>query len=359
MVWTRRRSANATQGGVPHHGEPVITTADLKSLRTELNRHGVFEHRTRATWGKLIALLAAFFLIAGAAVLSPWWWLALPLILLSAIPAACAAMIGHEAAHGSFAVGKLHNEIALHLIFPLFTGLGAQYWKHKHNHRHHAHPNVVGSDPDVDIWPMALSSSAYRESGRLRRWFTRRLQPYLFWPLTLFLAFVMRLQSWSFVVARVRARGFDRGLAADIAFMAAHYTLWLVAPAFWFGALPVVTFYLVLWGTVGFLLALVFAPAHIGMPVHSAGGKGWIHQLETTRNFRLPRVVSWFFIGLDFQVEHHLFPRIPHQQLALASQVTRGWCGRLGLPHHQIGYGAALADATRHLRVSWRDVPLE
>ena len=335
----------------------MIRTSDLQLLRTALTESGVFEHRTAQTWAKLGALLAATGIVLSLVVVLPWWC-ALLLVPLAAVPAVTAAMVGHEAAHGSFASSKRHNELVLHLVFPLFGGLGAQYWKHKHNQLHHGNPNVVGRDPDIDMWPMAISSHEHASSSRFRRWVQRTMQGHLFWPLTLLLAFSMRFDSWRFVARRVRARGLDMALAADIACLVGHYALWLAVPIWLFGAGPVLLVYSGLWATAGLLLALIFAPAHIGLPVMDHDQKGgWEQQLETTRNLVLPRWLSWFFIGLDFQVEHHLFPRIPHQNLARASQVVAPWCADLGAPYNQLDYGSSIRQVTRHMRLSWQAVP--
>jgi linoleoyl-CoA desaturase len=79
----------------------------------------------------------------------------------------------------------------------------------------------------------------------------------------------------------------------------------------------------------------------------------WLHQLETTRNLEMPRFVSYFFIGLDYQVEHHLFPKIPHQKLPRAAAITRAWCERNGIPYHSVPYLYALADSARFMAAAW------
>lgn len=335
----------------------MITTGDLQVLRRELTADGVFEHRTSRTWWKLAFCLLALGAGLALVALLPWWC-ATFLVPLAAIPAVTAAMVGHEAAHGSFAAGKWHNDLVLHFVFPLFGGLGAQYWKHKHNHLHHGHPNVVGRDPDMNVWPMALSSLAHARSGRFRRWLQRTLQGYMFWPLTLLLAFTMRIDTWSYVAGRLRTRGLDRPLAFDIACLLGHYALWLAAPMLLFGVWPVVLVYGGLWATSGLLLALIFAPAHIGLPViDPAGGGGWEQQLDTTRNLAMPAWLSWFFVGLDHQVEHHLFPRIPHQNLGRASQIVAPWCADLGATYNRVGYAESIRQVTRHVARSWQAVP--
>lgn len=319
----------------------------------ELGSRGLFEPRAVFTSIKLLSMLAAFAACTTAVVLLPGWC-AVFLVPVAAVPAVTAAMIGHEAAHGSFSRSKTVNELVLHLMFPLFSGLGALHWKNKHNRLHHGAPNVIDKDQDIQLWPMALSSVEYRRSGRLRRWIQRDLQKYLFWPLTLFLSFTMRAASLRHLVAHARTRGIDRPWVADASCLLAHYSLWLVIPALWLGALPVVLFYVGLWAVGGVFLALIFAPAHMGMPISTSANKGapWRHQLATTRNLVLPRWLSWFFVGLDFQVEHHLFPRMPHQHLTRASSIVRRWCARVGAPYHEIGYGAALVDVTHFMGVA-------
>jgi RNA polymerase-interacting CarD/CdnL/TRCF family regulator len=210
----------------------------------------------------------------------------------------------------------------------------------------------------MNVWPLALSSAEHAASGRLRRRLQRSAQGYLFWPLTFLLAFAMRVESWRHVVARVQARRVDRALVADVACLLAHYALWLVLPMAWFGFLPVLLVYAGLWATSGFLLALVFAPAHIGLPLGETDSRaGWQQQIDHTRNFRLPRWISWFFVGLDFQIEHHLFPRIPHQNLACASRIVEPWCARVGVLYRRVDYATSVRDVTRHVRLSWQTVP--
>lgn len=335
----------------------MMSSAAIRELRTELERRGLFEPRASSTALKICSMWAALAALSAAVILLPAWC-AVFLVPLAAVPAVTAAMIGHEAAHGSFARSKTVNAFMLHLVFPLFAGLGALHWKNKHNRLHHGSPNVIGKDHDIEIWPMALSSVEYQRSGRFRRWLQRTLQGYLFWPLTTTLAFGMRAASLRYLVIYARRRGIDRAWLTDASCLLGHYVLWLVVPSFWFGALPVVLFYAGLWAVGGALLALIFAPAHMGMPILAARrGDSWRHQLETTRNLVLPRWLSWFFVGLSFQVEHHLFPRLPHQQLERARPVVRDWCARIGAPYHELGYGAALIDVTRFLLTAWQHEP--
>ncbi len=338
------------------YADGVLSHADKRALRRELRAAGVFEPRPVAAWLKFVAMLTALGALLAAVIWAPTF-AALLLVPVAAVAAATAAMLGHEAAHGSFARSKWHNAFALHVAFPLFSGLGALHWQNKHNRLHHSHPNVPGVDYDIELWPFAVSADDYARSGPVRRRMQRSVQAYLFWPSTLLLAFLMRIASIVHLMQRARRRGFDRACAADAACMTAHYALWLVVPSLLFGALPVILLYVGLWSVVGLLLAMIFAPAHMGLPLVRKREDVWLHQLETTRNLRMPRWLSWMVIGLDHQVEHHLFPQIPHQQMGRASLMIRRFCHERGAPYQEIGYGAGIAEVTRFLATSWRYDP--
>jgi fatty acid desaturase len=322
----------------------------MRELRAQLLSAGCYRHHEAASWAKLGILLAVLGGVIAGTILGPWW-VALLLVPMGSVAAAAAAMLGHEGSHRSFSPSPRRNAVLNHIAFPLLGGLGALYWRHKHDNAHHGHPNVHAADPDIELWPMVSSSQAHAKCGPKRRWFQRNLQGYAFWPLTLFLPMMMRIASVRHLLAAKRK---DAAWFADATCLAIHYTAWIVVPTFFFGFLATMAFYIALWAGVGILLALVFAPAHMGLPVILDQNNDWLHQLETTRNLKLPRVLRWFFIGLDYQIEHHLFPKIPHQELPRACEVVEAWCAKHGFPHMEIGYGDAVVDVTRFIRDAWK-----
>jgi fatty acid desaturase len=281
-------------------------------------------------------------------------WLAFLLVPAASVCATSAAMLGHEGSHRSFSKNPARNHLLNYITFPLLGGLSALYWRNKHDGGHHGHPNVVGEDPDIGLWPMTSCQENHLKSNALRRWFQRNLQGVMFWPLTLLLPLMMRFMSVKYLTTHVRRHGLSFGWVADVASLVAHYTLWLVVPSLIWGFAPAILVYGVLWTIVGGLLALIFAPAHMGLPVVVEQNNDWQHHLETTRNLVLPRPLRYFFIGLDYQVEHHLFPKIPHQELPRAAEITKAWCARVGVPHQEITYGAAVVDVTRFMHNAWK-----
>lgn len=336
---------------------PAITPAQRQELRDALRAIGAFERHPWRAWRKWLGLLAVTAVLCAVPLVvhHPLAWLSL---LPGAVCLTAAAMLGHEGAHKSMASSSRHNAWMLHLTFPLLGGLGAHHWKWKHNQLHHVHPNVPGLDFDLQMWPMASHAADYQRAGAVRQVFIRHVQAWVFWPLSALLPYAMRLNSLRILVREARARGIDRAWWLDAGCLAVHYVLWIVIPAHYVGIGPTLAYYFALWSLVGLMLSLVFAPAHIGLPLYAETRDDWLGQLATTRNLTMPKWLSFFFIGLDYQVEHHLFPGISHFALPAAARETEAWARRHGLPYKRIGYGAGIVDVTRYLARAWR-VPTE
>jgi len=326
---------------------------ELGLLRAELKAAGLFEHHEARGWLKIAFLLTVVGLcMAGIAV---WGFLAsLVLIPIAAVFGTALAMTGHEGSHKSFSSSKARNNIVNYLAFPLFSGLSTLYWRDKHDRFHHGHPNVEGLDPDIKPWPFASSLGDHEKSPAGPKWWQRNMQSWAFWPMSSLLALGMRRSSLIHLKNYPSQRGIDRTWVVDVVCVSMHYVAWLVIPSLIWGPLAAFYVYCATWALVGTFLTLIFLPAHAGMPIMHTQNHDWVHQIETTRNLEMPKLVSFFFIGLDRQVEHHLFPKIPHRNLPEATRITREFCAKHGIPYHSEPYLMALADSARFMRSAWR-----
>ncbi len=323
---------------------------DLGSLRAELRIAGVFEIRELRSWVELSVLSAA---VAGClvGVALTGWYGALLFVPIAGMLSTTIAMYGHEGSHRSFSKSPTRNALLCYFAFPLFSGLGSLYWRNKHDRLHHGHPNVEGVDPDIKPFPFASSRGDHEKCGTKTRWFQRNFQRWLFWPMSTLMAIGMRRSSLLYVARYKNKR--ERAWWIEVACLTTHYVGWIVIPSIIWGPLVGLALYGGLWGVTGVCLALVFAPAHIGLPIVTKQNHDWIHQLETTRNLEMPRVMSFFFVGLDHQVEHHLFPKIPHANLPRAAAITSAWCKRHGITYISEPYPTALADAMQFMSDAW------
>lgn len=323
-----------------------------KSLRDELEQAGIFKICEGRSWAKLGVFLGAVSVLLVLHAELPLVYSCL-LVPVTGILCAVAAMIGHEGSHKGLSRSPTRNRLMLALTFPLLGGVSGVYWHFKHDMKHHAHPNVADQDPDIALWPMAMSAEEYDRSGKVRQWFQRHCQGVLFWPLCLFMVWNMRVAGIRFLIQDIRKHGVMKRHRLDLIALPLHVLGWVVLPMIFFGPLALVL-YICIWCMAGLFLSAVFAPAHMGLPVIKDTNDVWRLQFETTRNFGMPRWMSFFFIGLDYQLEHHLFPRIPHQRLPQAAKITKDWAARHGIPYNEIGFFAGLVDVTRHMSVCWK-----
>ena len=325
---------------------------ELGSLRTELRNAGVFEHRELRSWLKFGVLLSGIAACLLAVAMLPWW-IAFIAIPLAAVFSTALAMLGHEGSHRSFSASPRRNAFLTNIAFPVFSGLGAMYWHNKHDRLHHGHPNVEGQDPDIKPFPFVSSRGDYEKGTKRERWFQRNFQAVAFWPMATLMTIGMRRSSILYLLRTPCQEKLTREWFSDLVCLSLHYVLWLIVPALIFGPAVTIGIYLSIWGLSGICLALVFAPAHIGLPIVTEQNKDWLHQVETTRNLELPRLISFFFIGLDYQVEHHLFPKIPHQNLPKAAKITRAWCEKHGVIYLTLPYLDALVSAATFMANGW------
>lgn len=329
----------------------------ITSLRNELKEAGLLERREGVTWMKLAFLFSTFAALTVAHVLLPFWASAL-LIPVTALFAASCAMMAHEGGHRGLSANKGRNDLMLFSMMTAFGGVSGNYWRFKHNVQHHVHTNIEFDDPDIDVWPMASTARAYRESNPFRQWFQRNFQGYMFWPLTFLLVFSMRVAGVSHLRQRIKDKGLgDADNRKDLLSLAIHVGAWWVAPILAFGWMGLL-FHVALWMNIGFFLAAVFSPAHMALPVLTDHDDKWRLQFETTRNFIMPKWLSFFFIGLDYQLEHHLFMRAPHQNMAKIAEHTRRWAAERDLPYYVVDYGKSLLDVTHYMHHAWRLEPV-
>lgn len=239
------------------------------------------------------------------------------------------AFVGHEASHRQIFTSGRANDRAGLVLANAVVGISYGWWMNKHN-RHHANPNKVGSDPDIEIDTISfLEESAATRSGVLA-WITRR-QGYLFFPLLLLEGLNLHITSIRSLLVRTPVAG--RRL--ELGLLAARFTIYL-GLIFW--ALPLgmaAAFVGVQLAVFGLYMGASFAPNHKGMPIIPADVKLDFlgKQVRTSRNIAGGWWATALMGGLNYQIEHHLFPSMPRPHLRSARTLVREHCRAHDVPY--------------------------
>jgi len=308
-----------------------IKDAGLMAPRT-----GYYTVKILGTAGLLIAGWSVFLLLGPS-----WWQMATAVVLGVAFTQA--AFLGHDAGHkqilrtrrGSYALGLLHGNLAV--------GLSYGWWIDKHN-RHHAHPNEVGSDPDIGTGVLVFMPGE-RRRHRTTRLITRA-QAYLFFPLLLLEGLNLHVAGLLALRQRPTAARWWEGML-----LAAHIIAYVAVVILVLSPVQAIVFVAVQQGVFGFYMGCSFAPNHKGMPILQPGEqRDYLRrQVLTSRNIRGGRVVDFVLGGLNYQVEHHLFPSMPRPNLRRAQPLVQDFCQQRKIAYAETSLLASYRLALRHL----------
>jgi len=274
-----------------------------------------------------------------------WWQLAVAAGV--GLLVAQLGFLGHDAAHRQVFASSRANLRASLLISTLGIGLSHGWWIHKHN-KHHASPNEEGRDPDIAPGAIAFTPAvaATRRTGVVG-WFTRH-QGSFFFPLLLLEGVNLHVAGIQTLVQRPDLP--HRRLEATLIALRLGGYLAVV-----FVFLPpgkAVAFLAVQLGVFGFLLGAAFAPNHKGMPIVPRGARldFLTRQVVMSRNVRGGPGVDTMMGGLNYQIEHHLFPSMPRPNLRRAQPLVRAFC-----EEHRVTYTETTLVASYGIVVRYLD----
>lgn len=288
-------------------------------------------------------------------------WVALALCaLLGLVLASVGFNVMHDGAHGSYSSRKWVNEVMGHSLN--LMGGSVYFWKMKHNQNHHTFTNVEGMDDDIDIEPFVRV-----HPGQKRRWYHRFQHIYallLYGTTYLFWVFYNDMRKYFTGKVSHETRMKPLHAKEHIIFWVTkvgYVGIFLVLPMVKVGVLPTLAGYGVMVFVTGLFIAIVFQLAHVveGVDFVNPATEGaeieneWaIHQLQTTANFATRnKVWNWLFGGLNFQVEHHLFPLISHVHYPAINKHLKEVCAEFNVPYHEFpSFRSALRSHLAHLR---------
>ncbi len=310
---------------------------------------------------KAIILVVSFIVIYTHLVFfTPAYWLAIvECIVLGGLTAAIGFNVMHDGAHGSFSKYTWLNELAgLSLNF---LGANVFLWKTKHNVVHHTYTNIAGVDDDIEAGPFL------RLCESQKRYKMHRYQHVYFW-----LAYSLLYIYWVFVtdykkyftkkVGNMPIKKMTlRNHISFWAFKLLHAALFVAIPIYMVGFLPWLVGFIIYGMVTGFVLSIVFQLAHVVedtqfpmavQPANTIEDEWAVHQINTTANFAMKnKVITWLVGGLNYQIEHHLFPKISHIHYPKISEIVQQVCAEYGIRYNAYPKTRlAVASHLAHLR---------
>ena len=327
---------------------PPSRGSDYAELSRRVKGTGLLDRRpayyaakTTLTTVLLAAGWTAFFLLQDS-----WWQLATAVFL--AFTFTQIGFLGHDTGHRQVFRTRRANGLAGLVFGNLLIGLSYGWWVGKHN-RHHSNPNHVDLDPDVTVGAIAFTADQAHAKQGLTRVIVRH-QASLFFPLLLL------LEAAHLHAASVQAvvRGTIRSSPLEALLLLVHGAGYLAAVLLVLSPLRAAVFVLVQQGLFGLYLGCCFAPNHKGMPVLEDDREPDYlrRQVLTSRNVRGSRLVDFALGGLNYQIEHHLFPSMPQPSLRRAQPLVRAFCAERDLAHSESSVFGSYAEALRHLHAA-------
>ncbi|WP_034269442.1 fatty acid desaturase family protein [Haloechinothrix halophila] len=322
---------------------PPMRATEFAELTRSVKHAGLLDRR-RGYY--ILRITVNLLVLAGGGVLfvlvGDSWWQLFTAVFFAVIFTQF-AFIGHDAGHRQIFRGKRAND-AIGYVHGGIVGMSYGWWVSKH-HRHHANPNHEQDDPDIDIPFLAFTPGQSRAKRGILRWMTK-YQAYLFFPLLLLEGINLHVSSAQAVWrGQVASRKLEAGL------LLAHIGGYLAAVFLVLSPGTAVAFIAVHQGLMGIYLGCSFAPNHKGMPTWTSGvSLDFLRrQVLTSRNVRGGPWIDFVYGGLNYQIEHHLFPTMPRPNLRKAQPLVHRFCLDHGIDYSQCGLLRSYWHVLHHL----------
>jgi fatty acid desaturase len=326
--------------------DDIRTASDFTGLSREIKQARLLDRR-RGNYAVRIALTLAAF--AGA-----WWafvlvgdsWYQTIVAAVLGLLFTQVAFLGHDAGHQQVFRSKRWNDALGLFTGDLLVGLSYGWWVDEHN-QHHANPNHEGKDPDIgDSVITFTGEQTGNRTGAVER-FIAAYQGWLFFPLLTLEGINLHVQAFEWL----RTTSIRKYRRTELALLSTHVIALLGISLVVLSPVKALVFIAVLQGVWGVYMGCSFAPNHKGMPTVAPGEKlDFLRkQVLTTRNVRGGVFTDFLLGGLNYQVEHHLFPNMPRANLRKAQPIVQAYCERLHVKYTEMSLYGSYATAVKHL----------
>jgi len=316
--------------------------AELKQLIKErglLDRQPVYYTFRIGLLFCLLALGGIFLLVV------PVFWLQLLNAVYLAFVFTQLGLLSHEAGHRQMFHHPWKHDVVSLMGGTLILGVSYAYWLDRHN-THHSHPNQVDMDPDIEMpWLDFTGTEDLEPMGKFRQFLVKH-QAFIFLPALMLVSVGLQFNSVNFLL-RKKARYY----AIECFLLVAHFVLYFALVCsrlpFW----QAVLFVCLHQTLTGLYLGAIFAPNHKGMPViENESTMDFLHrQVLTARNIHAHPLTDFCYGGLNYQIEHHLFPSMPRNKLKVAQLIVKTFCQEHAIPYHETTVLQSFKEIFQHL----------
>lgn len=315
-------------------------------LADQIRQRGLLRRRYGYYWPRLIGapVILAATLVAFVWIGDTWWQLFLAAGL--AVLFTQIAFLGHDAAHRQIFVSGRWNDWTSLVLGDLLVGMSYGWWQHKHT-RHHANPNRIGFDPDIELPVIVVTAETAQQSRwRILRW-VQAHQGAFFFPILLLEGLSLHASS----VRRVVTPQPLKRRWAEICFLVLRLGGFVTLVFIVLSPGIAAVFLVVQLGVFGFYMGIAFAPNHKGMPVvpRNLTLDFLRRQVMMSRDVRGPRLLDVAMGGLNYQIEHHLFPSMPRPHLRIAAPIIALYCAEHDVPYTQTTLWQSYAIVVRYI----------
>jgi fatty acid desaturase len=331
----------------------LYASGDLKNefvvLKQRVKERGLLE-RQPVYYLLRISLLFSLLTvcIVFLAVLRNSWFELLNAIYLAFISTQI-GLLSHEAGHRQMFHRMWQHDLVGLIGGDLLIGMSYAWWVDKHN-THHSHPNQIDMDPDIEIPFLEFTGREDLQNVGKFRQFLIKHQTLIFLPALTSVSIVLQIHSVQFLL-RKTAKAKHRSL--ELFLMFAHFVFYFTAVFSFMHFWQAVAFIIIHQTLTGFYLGSIFAPNHKGMPVLDKESKiGFLHrQILTARNIFPHPVIDFIYGGLNYQIEHHLFPGMPRNKLKEGRAIVKNFCQENEIPYYETYALESLREIMHHLYI--------
>jgi fatty acid desaturase len=333
-------AAPPVQGSASH-----FRTNQYAQLKRLIKKNGLLDRQPAYYAGKTVFTLGLLAVsMALLFILDDTWFQLLNAAYLAFVFVQI-SLLAHDFGHRQFSLRSPWKNDWLTLVFGnLMLGISRQWWIDKHN-EHHGHPNQMDIDPDVDIPLLAFEEEQALEKRGFAR-FVVKYQAALIFPLSLLQAISMLRSSIEFLAAKKAKSTLVEALT-----ICAHFALYFALLFSVLEPLQALLFVAVHRGLFGTYMVSIFAPNHKAMPLLERDSKVDFlrRQVLTSRNVIAHPITDFWYGGLNYQIEHHLFPRLPRNKLREAQPIIRGFCRDHCIAYHETSVLQSYKEILQHL----------